>query len=271
MDISGLVQSYDSRSSSSAAMTRAIMAPQYSSTQQYSGPPQNPIIASHQQIQQHNPFTFGGAYAGSQSANIVPAFAANYMQQRPLPRSMQQDNDVRAIPYSRDPRRGYIEEHHNQSPSIKSEPLWNVSAEASASTSFSPTDVTPVSVTTSPVTGPDVNFGTDIDTLMKAIQAKSQTSAPQTPALEQGGAVVGHSPTPPFTPSSSQTSYGTGDPSPVRVSRERHLKENRSPKSSKKRYQCTIENCTKKFQQKTHLDIHERSHTGVKPFVRVSV
>jgi hypothetical protein len=271
MDISGLIQSYDSRSPSSAAMTRAIMAPQYAPAHQYSGPPQNTMIAANQQIQHHNPFTFGGAYSGSQSANIVPAFAANYIQQQPLPRSMQRDNGVRAISYSRDSRRGYIEEHHSQSPSIKSEPLWGVSTEPSTSVNFPSTDAKPVSANTSPVTGPEVNFGTDVDTLMKAIQAKSQTSAIPTPAIEQSAPVVGLSPSPPFALSSNQTRrYGPGDANPISVTRESQQKGTNSSKSSKKRYQCTVENCTKKFQQKTHLDIHERSHTGVKPFVRNS-
>jgi hypothetical protein len=38
-------------------------------------------------------------------------------------------------------------------------------------------------------------------------------------------------------------------------------------KGGKKRYQCTINGCSKSFYQKTHLDIHERSHTGYKPYV----
>ena len=35
----------------------------------------------------------------------------------------------------------------------------------------------------------------------------------------------------------------------------------------KKRYQCTMPDCDKSFYQKTHLEIHIRAHTGVKPFV----
>lgn len=40
-----------------------------------------------------------------------------------------------------------------------------------------------------------------------------------------------------------------------------------SPMKPRKRYQCTIEDCNKSFYQKTHLEIHTRAHTGVKPFV----
>ena len=43
----------------------------------------------------------------------------------------------------------------------------------------------------------------------------------------------------------------------------------RVPTSSKpkKRYQCDVSDCGKAFYQKTHLEIHTRAHTGVKPFV----
>lgn len=45
------------------------------------------------------------------------------------------------------------------------------------------------------------------------------------------------------------------------------IQEEASPKGGKKQYQYIIENYTKSFFQKTHLDIHERAHTGVKPYV----
>lgn len=73
-------------------------------------------------------------------------------------------------------------------------------------------------------------FATDIDTLMRAIQAKSQPA------------------------------------------RQRHKEKSRhsqpsNPSRAKKRYQCDDPGCGKAFHQKTHLEIHTRAHTGVKPFV----
>ncbi|KXL44147.1 hypothetical protein M433DRAFT_78418 [Acidomyces richmondensis BFW] len=39
------------------------------------------------------------------------------------------------------------------------------------------------------------------------------------------------------------------------------------PGKARKRYHCDIAGCGKSFYQKTHLEIHNRAHTGVKPFV----
>jgi hypothetical protein len=72
-----------------------------------------------------------------------------------------------------------------------------------------------------------IAFSTDVDCLMKAIQQKSQP----TPAA----------PAPP--------------PPEIKVVKAR------------KRYQCSMPDCNKSFYQKTHLEIHTRAHTGVKPFV----
>ncbi|KAK5119984.1 hypothetical protein LTR85_007060 [Meristemomyces frigidus] len=73
-------------------------------------------------------------------------------------------------------------------------------------------------------------FATDIDTLMRAIQAKSE------PAQQR----------------QKEKSRPAQPPSSSKV---------------KKRHQCEIPGCGKAFYQKTHLEIHTRAHTGVKPFV----
>lgn len=72
-------------------------------------------------------------------------------------------------------------------------------------------------------------FSTDIDTLMRAIQA-------QQPAEHK------------------DTNSGVSSTTP-------------SPNKVRKRYQCSLPDCGKTFYQKTHLEIHTRAHTGVKPFV----
>ncbi|KAF3035958.1 hypothetical protein E8E12_006578 [Didymella heteroderae] len=80
-----------------------------------------------------------------------------------------------------------------------------------------------------PTEGTGINFATDVDTLMKAIQAK-QPESPQAPQVNKEG----------------------GD------------KPSQKPR---KRYQCNMPGCNKSFYQKTHLEIHVRAHTGAKPFV----
>ncbi|KAI5212451.1 hypothetical protein E4T38_00488 [Aureobasidium subglaciale] len=79
---------------------------------------------------------------------------------------------------------------------------------------------------------------TDIDALMKAIQSKVTNGAEQTTKLM----------------------YAKPIP------REQYA-EASSPPKPRKRYQCSIPDCNKSFYQKTHLEIHTRAHTGVKPFV----
>jgi hypothetical protein len=80
-------------------------------------------------------------------------------------------------------------------------------------------------------------FSTDIDTLMRAIQSKQQ----QQPEQQH------HQPKP--APTFSPISTSSQKPRP------------------KKRYLCALPGCDKAFHQKTHLDIHTRAHTGVKPFL----
>jgi hypothetical protein len=259
MDISGLVQSYDSRAASSGALTRAIIAPHYIPVHAFSGAPSNNMVVAHPQMQQNNQFSFA-PYTGAGQNGIIPAFANNYIQQRPLPRLSQPDTS-----YARNTRQGFIEEHNSQSPPIKSEPHWNGPVN---SPSFPSTNTKPGNTTTLLTGSNEVNFGTEVDTLMKAIQAKIQTPTPQKPSsAEQIRPVVGVSRTPPYVQASSQARvYGSGDPSQLKLT-QKDVQEEASPKGGKKRYQCTIENCTKSFYQKTHLDIHERAHTGVKPYV----
>ena len=90
------------------------------------------------------------------------------------------------------------------------------------------------SIDSSDETKPPV-FSTDIDTLMRAIQSK------QSPKREQ------------------QHNSTCSPSSPISTSPHKS--------SSKKRYQCAIPGCDKAFHQKTHLEIHTRAHTGVKPFL----
>jgi hypothetical protein len=97
----------------------------------------------HQQVQHHNLFSFS---SGSNSNGQIPTFADNFSRERPL---IQLDN-------------GFVEEHHRQSPPIKSEPQWNGPGNAP---SFASANTKTISINGSS----EVNFGTEVDILMKAI------------------------------------------------------------------------------------------------------
>ncbi|KAH6667752.1 putative asparagine-rich zinc finger protein AZF1 [Halenospora varia] len=203
-------------------------------------------------MQQNNLFSFA-PYTGAGQNGIIPAFA-NYIQQRPLPRSTQSDTDgSRGMSYARNTRQGYVEELHSASPTIKAEPQWNSLGSSPSFVSANTKTVTKIT----PTNGcNEVDFGTEVDTLMKAIQAKSKSTKPQTTSsVDQSKPVVGVSGTSPYVQAASQVgAYASGESSQF------------SPKGREKHYHCTVENCTKSFYQKTLLDIHDRAHTGAKPY-----
>jgi hypothetical protein len=148
----------------------------------------------------------------------------------------------------------------------------------------------------------EVDFQTDVDNLMKAIQAKqpkkeennnnkspSPSHSARSPITQDGRYGFG---TPPYhngwphTPqqhpqqmgsppeihqSSSSPTMGTNK---ILTTREagsptEGKKDELKKVRQKKRYECLVPGCGKSFFQKTHLDIHSRAHTGDKPFVRL--
>ncbi|KAF2854132.1 zinc finger protein-like protein OZF [Plenodomus tracheiphilus IPT5] len=131
--------------------------------------------------------------------------------------------DVQPQPTARDAHASYL---MDRNPMVKSE---STSPRPPASMFNDQTYPTGYKRSTSEQTdGSGINFATDVDTLMRAIQAKESTT-PQAQEPKQ----------------------------------EEEVKVSHKPR---KRYQCNIPNCNKSFFQKTHLDIHIRAHTGAKPF-----
>lgn len=108
----------------------------------------------------------------------------------------------------------------------------------------------------------DIAFSTNVDVLMKAIQAKHASSPTQQslPPLQHLAAPVTQA---------YPGSYPTASPTPPRCY---HANEGQLSRSGKKRkYNCNLPGCGKSFAQKTHLDIHIRAHTGDKPFVSTPI
>ena len=89
--------------------------------------------------------------------------------------------------------------------------------------------------------------GTDVDTLMRAIQTKAKTSLTQAPSSTTFGG-------------SSESSSSDSNSSATKKTDQRRSK-------ARRKYPCKVQSCAKVFTQKTHLEIHMRAHTGYKPYV----
>ncbi|PBP20531.1 hypothetical protein BUE80_DR008624 [Diplocarpon rosae] len=233
--------SYDSRAVPSNAIPRSVMTSPYpppqTLTQTFSGGANYNMMATPpqlQQLQHHNPFGYHG-YPGM-NPNLVPALVQqniNFIQQRPLPRLMEAEHGGNGIvSYDRATRPGYVDEHHSPSQPVKSETMGSAPTAGSGLKSKHGSS-------SPPGQAHEGAFATEVDVLMKAIQAKSQTTQ------------------------SASSSSDSKSPAQRKGATQGNSS---SPKSSKKRYQCTIEGCNSLFSQKTHLEIHERKHTGLKPY-----
>ncbi|KAL8737948.1 MAG: hypothetical protein Q9181_001211 [Wetmoreana brouardii] len=93
-------------------------------------------------------------------------------------------------------------------------------------------------------------FSTNVDSLMRTIQQQSKRPSRHPPPSSVRDL------TPPRSSSESET---------MQAEQYRREPKRRKPLQT---YQCSEASCAKIFHQRTHLEIHERAHTGHKPFVR---
>jgi hypothetical protein len=140
---------------------------------------------------------------------------------------------------------------------------------------------------TTPKLGSGIEFKTDVDTLMKAIQSKQPVvQAVKSPDSVKTQQLTPVTPGLPINPMRSPYGYGAQQfaQQPVQMGRVEQkvvmsdinvlgVKDEVNGKriqKPRKRYECTFPGCSKSFFQKTHLEIHTRAHSGDKPYVGFS-
>ncbi|KAJ3458448.1 DNA-binding transcription factor [Fusarium solani] len=223
---------FDSRTATTAPLQRPIMAP-YMVPNSYSSAQMNSLTATHYQAP--NPYQFSGYQGPPTPPHHSSPFKVEYHDRRP----MGPDSDNGRVPsYHRGAKYSYAE----QAPS----PARSDSQASTARSSVNNPTLCSKTITSNETINPDdqVNFETEVDELMKAIQRKGEKELD-----------VAQQPlTPGMSPVSEASLENNGTPAPA------------DSKTSKKRYVCNGPNCKKSFTQKTHLDIHRRTHTGDKPY-----
>lgn len=245
INMSGLVSSYDS---SSRTVTHPPTSRAYQATTSHMDI-NMPMFSTHTMTTSmpYQPGAFAFDALPVNPYNMQQAFPVNYPQPVPHSASYAGTTSIQQGPTSRDVPSEFSMERtppvkaESSSP-VQSSPMYH---EAPYSGDFKRSN-------SEPEDGCGINFATDVDTLMKAIQSKQKPAPPQQ-----------QRPQPPKVRDiSHDVPLATRDSLPVQE--EGEVKSSDKPK---KRYQCSMSDCHKSFYQKTHLEIHMRAHTGVKPFV----
>ncbi|KAF7865961.1 hypothetical protein EAF04_006124 [Stromatinia cepivora] len=270
MDASGMVQSLDPQTTSSAGLGRTIIAPPIMPMNSFPG--NSFIMNGHQQIPQ-NAYGFT-SYTDGSSSTLIPTYGTNYIQPRSLPPMIQSfSHSPKEALYNGNNRQGFIETTpQSQSPQIKPDPSWTTAARRQSQKTLKTPPPNKTINPLPPTDSDEAHIGTTaVDRLMKIIQDKAQTSQSQSqsqlPSVPQSTPVVGA----PHTFSrhnSMHRRFSTYEEEEKQMLTSGKVQdESGRSKVSKKKYRCTFEGCPSSFPQKTHLDIHLRKHTGAKPYV----
>ncbi|KHN95818.1 Zinc finger, C2H2-type/integrase, DNA-binding protein [Metarhizium album ARSEF 1941] len=233
---------YDSRGNS-AQMPRP-MPPQYVVPPSYSSAPMTSMTTAHYQAQ--NAYATYAPYQSPPPSTPVGSPFKPEFQDRPHPLPMGPDSEsLRAASSRRTSRQTSNARLHSPARSDS-----NISVAPSATSNPTANSKT---ITYNETINPAdrINFETDVDELMKAIQSKEEAS----------NEAPGQTLTPAHTPK-AEISMDVQSPA-----NSCHASTTASEVKPKKKWVCDGPNCNKRFVQKTHLDIHRRTHTGLKPYI----
>ncbi|KAK4179865.1 hypothetical protein QBC36DRAFT_375643 [Triangularia setosa] len=233
------VMPYESRQTTTAPPPqRPPLASQYFNSAPFS---LAPITNSGPAPQYQPPVTYSGYHSYAPSPVLGSPFRAHAYPEQQTRVMSAEPSLVRG---SGTPSVGHSPVQESRSPSVGAERQLSVTAEATLPCKTIEANL--------PVAGQQTHeFHTPLDTLMKAVQAKTakptegKTDASENELQER------------VLPSSTQTQGEV-------FTRTRSAPGITAPV---KRYACGIAGCSKMFSQKTHLDIHRRAHTGESPYV----
>ena len=243
IDSQGYVQ-YDPRTAP-AQLQRPAVPPQYLIGPAYSSAPMSAMTAP----QYHNPGPYAyGPYPSPPPTTPMTSPFKEELSDRPSTRLMQSHG---SRPLSYVPETKNCQEFQMLSPATRRSSVASSAACYGSSKSTAASKTVSFNETIDPAD--QVDFSTDVDELMKVLQRDSderdEEPQPLTPAL---------------SPKSESTLGGCNT---ERMAEAMHPPNVSKTKKAKK-HVCDGPNCNKAFVQKTHMEIHRRTHTGDRPYVR---
>jgi hypothetical protein len=219
-----------------------------------------------------------GAYGFDLSATmgqfpVQQPYGMNFQQQQlshPTTYAGTASDTPAPVPLVRDARNALPSIAH--SPTIKSEISSPVHPPPQYAESSAPE---PLKSSTSDTSeSANIVFSTDVDCLMRAIQLKHSNTTPAQAQAQAQAQVQAQVQAQAHAQAQAQAQVqAQAPPPPIQAPQYEPIKKEAVPvenrNKTRKRYQCSMPGCHKSFFQKTHLEIHTRAHTGVKPFVSI--